>query len=347
MANENKTSAQVEMEVEEQRHRLEDRVNEIQERLSPGQLVDEFLSYAKNSGGREFMTNFGRTVQANPLPIALTGIGLAWLMARANAPAEPAMESASDRDWDRRLSDNGQSYDRGDHLGEAYPYARIKGSSLRRVQNMTDEAGRRYSEFTDEAGSRFKALSDEVGNRAGHFADQAGTLYGGFTDEAGNRISDFFDEAGTRLDDAQGWAADTWQSAGERLGDLTSAAAARASDLRQRATAAGGQLQSGAGAMTKTLTGLMHDQPLIGGALAFAVGAAIASALPPTEQEDQLVGKTSDELKAQGAKLAGDAYETGKQQVAETYDDVREQAATLYDEVKHNASGNGHAVENG
>ena len=72
MANDTKTSAQLEMEVEAQRNRLEDRVTEIQERLSPGQLVDELLGYAKKSGGTEFVAKLrildrGQRGQHGPL----------------------------------------------------------------------------------------------------------------------------------------------------------------------------------------------------------------------------------------------------------------------------------------
>jgi len=329
-----KTSAELEMEVEEQRSRLENRVSEIQERLSPGQLVDELLNYVKSSGGGDFVANLGRNVSANPLPIALTGIGLAWLMARANAPAPAATSHTDDRDWDRRLGDNGQSYDRGDHRGDAYPYASIKGSSLRRVQQMTDEAGKRYSEFTDAAGARFKAVSDDLGNRAGHFTDETGSLYSGFTDEAGNRVGEFLDEAGSRLEDAQGWANETWHNAANRAGELGDTVRQGADDLRRRAAAAGSQLQGNAGSVGKTVTDLLHDQPLIGGALAFAVGAAIASALPPTKQEDQLVGKTSDQLKAEGGRMASDVYEKGKEQVSQVYQDAQDEAASIYGKVK-------------
>ncbi len=34
---------------------------------------------ARETGG-EFTLNLGRTVRANPLPVALLGIGLGWLM---------------------------------------------------------------------------------------------------------------------------------------------------------------------------------------------------------------------------------------------------------------------------
>ncbi len=50
-------------------------------RLSPGRMVDEALVYAREAGVADFGRNLGRSVRDNPLPVALVGVGLAWLMA--------------------------------------------------------------------------------------------------------------------------------------------------------------------------------------------------------------------------------------------------------------------------
>jgi hypothetical protein len=326
MANSGKTAAELEVEVEERRRRLAGRVNEIQERLSPGQMVDEVLRYANSSGGSAFVSNLGRSVQSNPLPVALTGIGLAWLMTRSAMPAS-----------------TGTSETVRSETKQSYPNARIAGSALKRTREITDETGKRYTEFADSAGARFQAVTDDLGNRAGHFTDQAGTMYSGFTDAAGNRISSFLDEAGSRLDDARGWASDTWEEAREqvqdRIGGIQHAVSGQARNLRRHAVGAGGQLQQGAGAVGHTVNDFLHEQPLIGAALAFAIGAAIAAVLPPTEQEDSLIGDTADEMKARGARMADQAYREGKRQAADVYEDVREKAASGYDRLREDLSG--------
>ena len=52
MTYDNKSAAELEREVAEQRSRVESRIGEIKDRLSPGQLLDEALSYARRR--REF-----------------------------------------------------------------------------------------------------------------------------------------------------------------------------------------------------------------------------------------------------------------------------------------------------
>ena len=64
---------------------------EIQEKLSPGQMVDELLNYAKDSGGSEFVADLGQSVRTNPLPVALLGMSLMWLI------ASPVLPTASNR----------------------------------------------------------------------------------------------------------------------------------------------------------------------------------------------------------------------------------------------------------
>lgn len=317
MASNGKSSAQLEQEVTAQRRRLESDIDEIQRRLTPGRLIDEMLNYVRGSSGTTFVNNLGRSVKANPLPVALTGVGLAWLMARANMPAESGVAS---------------------EVAGPPRYARVKGTALRRLRQATDETGRNYTEFADEAGARFRAASDELGNRAGHFIDQAGDAYHGFTDEAGNRVNTFLDEAGSALADAQGWAADVWEGAGAHLGALGGGIAAGADAARRRAVDTGGQLRDSAGNAGNMVAELLREQPLVGGAIAFAIGAALASTLPPTAQEDELAGAASDEVKARAGEFVGNAYEEGKQQLGTAFEEARDEAAAAYAEVHEAAA---------
>lgn len=151
-----KTSADLQREIDQDRQRIGDRIDAIQERMSPGQLVDEVLAYAKGSGGGEYVSNLGQALKANPLPVALMGVSLAWLMAKGNPASPPA-----------------------DHLAEPeYPLYPANGP-VRRIGPPETENGTRYSHFADSSGNRLKALTDESGHRAGHFIDEAGKTYRG------------------------------------------------------------------------------------------------------------------------------------------------------------------------
>ena len=106
-------SAQLEREAEDTRARFAQTLDELRERITPGQLVDQAVDYAKDSGGGVFVRNLGNQVTANPLPVALIGAGIAWLMlsnGRRSATAASinrAAETAIDRAR-QSMSETGQ-----------------------------------------------------------------------------------------------------------------------------------------------------------------------------------------------------------------------------------------------
>jgi ElaB/YqjD/DUF883 family membrane-anchored ribosome-binding protein len=74
------TSEQLEREAEATRAQIAATLDELRGRLTTGQMVDQLVGYARESGGGEFVRNLGRQVVGNPLPVTLVGAGLAWLM---------------------------------------------------------------------------------------------------------------------------------------------------------------------------------------------------------------------------------------------------------------------------
>lgn len=325
---EHKSAADLQRDVEAQRNRVESTIDQIQQKLSPGQLVDELLAYTKGGGG-EFVASLQRNVTANPLPVAMLGISLAWLMAK---PVSAAGDNSTDRKWDESINAN-RGYG-ADDRDDDYPFATIHGSSMRRVGSITDEGGQSFSEFADEGGRKFKALTDKSGQRAGHFIDEAGQTFRGFTDATGQRVDQFRDEAGNLLDEVSGWASHTWQKAREKLHDARDAVHTGTDTVGSRATAGGHALRDQVGTLNETLVTQFRDQPLVGGALAFALGAALGTALPHTRQEDALIGEAADAVKAKAGEQAGELYEQGKEKATDLYEAASEKAGELYQQAK-------------
>jgi ElaB/YqjD/DUF883 family membrane-anchored ribosome-binding protein len=90
-----KASEEIEGEIEHTRSEMRETLDAIQRRLTPGQIMDEVVTYFRQGPGA-FASNLGRTVRDNPIPVALVGAGLAWL----------AMSGSR-----RRLSRDGQDAD--------------------------------------------------------------------------------------------------------------------------------------------------------------------------------------------------------------------------------------------
>ncbi|GHA36023.1 nutrient deprivation-induced protein [Devosia pacifica] len=337
MTNAHDRAENLEREVDAQRSRIETRLDALQDRLSPGQFIDEALRYTRSGAGADYVNNLGRSVKNNPLPVALVGVGLAWLMARP-ASGQRIPEHHSDARVPAVVTP------------DPYPVATVKTTTFKRSAHARQDDGKHRSEWLDDAGKKYHAVADEAGNRAGHFVDETGKTYRGFVDETGNRISDFRDETGKRLDDASGWASHNWTLARERAADAQRAvgegidhardrAAQAGRDLQDQASQTGRDIQHQAAVAGRGLESFLREQPLVAGALAFAVGAAIGASLPHTRQEDEAFGEQSDALKDRAATEAEGLYEQGRETVKSAYGDASEKAERLYDDAKSSVSG--------
>ncbi|HAN52132.1 MAG TPA: hypothetical protein DCQ75_03590, partial [Pseudomonas sp.] len=89
-----KDPSTLEREIDQQRAEIGNIVHALESKLSPGQMIDTALGYAKGGGG-EFLHNLSDTVKANPVPTLLTGIGLVWLMAGQNRRPDYSAHASS------------------------------------------------------------------------------------------------------------------------------------------------------------------------------------------------------------------------------------------------------------
>lgn len=87
--NEARSPDQIERDIADVRARISHTLDAVQDKLSPGQVLDQVLSYTKEEGGA-IAEGCVRAVRQNPLPAALAGVGLAWLLYANNRPQAPA-----------------------------------------------------------------------------------------------------------------------------------------------------------------------------------------------------------------------------------------------------------------
>src|SRR5262245_39520066 len=127
------TSAQLEREAEAARTQIAAMLDELRGRMTPGQLVDEVVDYARDSGGSDFLRNFGRQVVDNPIPVGLVGAGLAWLMMAGRGPTAG---SASGDGAHAGVSDMARRMGQG--FGDAAEAARDQAAST--MGSLSDKA---------------------------------------------------------------------------------------------------------------------------------------------------------------------------------------------------------------
>lgn len=180
----------IERDLEATRARLDATIGALQQKLSPGQLLDQSLAYLKDSGGGEFAGNLKHNVQANPMPVALIGVGLAWLMMGGNGQKQPPAytwpgdgASASRGLFDRAESAAASVRRSASETAEAFE-ARVhaaKGTALGISQNVGESIGA-FGARIDDAMQSAKAGSQAA---VDHVRQTAASAVEGARDSAG------------------------------------------------------------------------------------------------------------------------------------------------------------------
>jgi hypothetical protein len=322
-----KSADEVEREVQQSRTEVEEALEAIQERLSPGQLFDQAVGYMRGSGGNEFLRNLGATVRGNPVPIVLMGTGLAWLML-----AGPRAGTRYDEDDD--LDDLSERYGGSDYPGyypagadrPEYDDGAFAGRHLgARAWPAAGEAqARAGTAFAERARDTEAARREAEDLGAGGHAAAPGLSEGG-----GETSSSWGAEVRATAQEWSAGARSAVADAGERARRLGADARERLGDtgtyLRHGARGARGRARRYGRRAQRGFFEMLEEQPLVLGAVGLAVGAAIGAALPTTETEDEWLGETRDQMKDRAARLSREqldkaraagraAYETALQE---------------------------------
>ncbi len=248
-ADNSRSPDEIQSEIERTRADMSRTIDAIQRRLSPSELMEQALDYFR-SGPGAFASNLGDAIRNNPIPVALVGVGLAWLA--FGGPGRPAYLHRADTDGGADI----------DYAGETARHG------MERAGDMAARTGQRIGGMASAAGARM------------------GDAYAGARDTA--------DAASERVramaDDVRNLAAE-WR---EDTADM----AARAQDRMQQL---GSSVQAQTAHMRDAANDLLHQQPLIVGALGLAIGAMLGAMLPSTRQEDTIMGEARDRVMDQAS----------------------------------------------
>lgn len=80
--------SELERDAERVRAEIADTAEQIKDKMSPGQLIDEVVNYFKDGDTNQLLNNLKLQVRDNPLALALVGSGVAWLMMGSGPSAE-------------------------------------------------------------------------------------------------------------------------------------------------------------------------------------------------------------------------------------------------------------------
>ncbi len=287
----------IERELDQTRARLDGHLSELQQ-LSPGQLLDDVMRYFRGPEGAEFGRNLVQSVRGNPLPAALTGIGLTWLMASNPRPGGV----------------QGQAAPGGAHSFNAGGYPAMTA----RIQSAEQGVVRRHDEAEHDYGVR---LDDARGQALGLSRHQEDT-----SDSFSQRIAHALGTAQQAVAGQAGALRDGASSAAGSLGGLASGFGQGIGDAAQRVGGAVAQGSHAAGQAGGSLMSALTESPVLLGALGLAAGALLGALVPQSEREEAALGQIAGQARDSARSLAQTAVDGGAHVAQAVLDKGRDSA---------------------
>lgn len=282
--NEDRSSADIRRDIERTRAEMDETVDALERRFSPGQLVDEAWQLFRREG-----RGAGDVVREHAVPLALMGLGVAWLAVERATGDDP--EDATHR-LRHAPADAPAEGRRGPYRGDAV--------------NHDD---RDWEHNSPSIGDRVRDIGHGAKDAVRSVTDRAGDALEG----AKHAIGEAKHAAGEAKESASG--------AGEMAGRVRESAQRRAHQAKDMAQHRASQVKHG-------FEDVLDRSPLTLGAISFGLGLATGLAVPSTRWEDERLGRTSDALK-EGVKDAGSEIAHGVGAVAsETASAVRDEVRT-------------------
>lgn len=256
MSSDRRSAAEIEQELEHERAAFARSLSALEERFSiegmARQLTDQVSRHGSDIGH-----SVGRSVKDNPIALALSGIGLAWLMF-GNGPGY-----RTDGRGDGRA--DGHAMPRA-RTGSS-PYSAGLGDPAESLGSGSDGHRTSMRESMAHAGSAASDRWDRMSTAAGRYGRNA-------------RAS----------------AADMRRRLYEGTESMSEQARERVIAARDAAWRAQANFEASARSGMQGARHFFEEQPLVTGALVLAVGAALGAALPRTRTEDEAVGAWSDDV---------------------------------------------------
>jgi ElaB/YqjD/DUF883 family membrane-anchored ribosome-binding protein len=301
------SSEQLERRAEQTRAQIADTLDELRRRMSPGRVLDETLDYVRDyvsDGGGEFVRNFGRQVARNPLPVALMGTGIAWLV-MAN-------------EFSRRRRDD---WELGESEHVAADRSAFDNDYTREVSKTASQASERASEFADRTGRRMRRTRESARRGVEEIGDRV--------QSAASRLGEQAQAARSRIQEGVSSATEAAWDAYEQTLSAYEESSSRARRAAANISHTASTAATSAARQGRTFIAYVRDEPLVLAGIGITLGAIIGAALPRSRFEDELMGETSEDLKERATGTAKEQWEKGKTALAETWETAKDEAEEL------------------
>ncbi|MFY0309847.1 DUF3618 domain-containing protein [Leisingera sp. D0M16] len=361
MTSENRSVYEIEREIERDRAQLTSNLEHLQDKFSVDGVMQQLGEQLREHGG-EIGHAITRTVKENPAAVALTGVGLAWMIfGKGRSGSRSYTAETRGADYSGRSYSRGGAYrdsgweDRpaagsdGGHASSGTlvtrPDPRMKGGpegvpSWARDDDDDDD-GRSLADRASGAAASAQAKASAAGSAvhdkasaAGSAVKDAGRAAKGKAAAAGQAARDGASSAASSVQDAaeaaRARAARLRARLSEGTENLSEEARARVIAAREAAVDARRKAAQALASGSRQSADFYNRQPLVAGALALALGAAIGGALPRTRTEDDALGEYSDKMMERAEAI----FREEQEKAAAVLQAARKEAETIASEKR-------------
>ena len=302
MSSDTRTPDDIERAIADQRAQMTGTIGDLQKKFSVDAIVNDIGTMFRDQGS-DLGRSISQTVGRNPAAVALVGVGLAWLFI-----GQDRKDTAQDRRSGTGARNPGYS----------------RASSWDGAHTWSNGGDRSWN----GSGSADRFPEHQTQGRLGEDGSN------GITD----RIQDAASAASSAVSDAAGTLGDSARRLTDRLSqgteDLSEEARERVLAARRAAHEARLSAEDAMNRAGRTAVTFFEDQPLVVGALAAAVGAAIAGALPHSRVEDDAMGESSDRLFAEAERVFREEREKAMAVLRSAATDVKEEVRDAGSDLK-------------
>ena len=312
------SAAEIEQESEQHRANIAALVEELRDRVTPGEIANQLLG---PDAGAELMRAVGyqmrKQIRNNPLPVALIGAGVAWIL----------LANGMRRQREIPLHD-GLDYEDYDQIPPRS--TGILGTAARVMRSLETSAKARGSASDGEELTMVTTRSATKGSsrsaQHSRFGEYEAAASANENSDTGSGFLGRTVQKGRNM--ATGAAQTALQKSGEALSGAAEATGQAASSLMERTTEMARRTGRAAG-NTASRTGsgigqLAREQPLLVAGVGFALGVALGALIPLSRMENDLLGEQAEKLKDSAKELASEGYERVKSVAQRTYDAASE-----------------------
>ena len=315
--------------VEQLKTSVSDTASEIRQRISPENIKAEVSDYVR-SRGEKMLEDITSAARRNPMQAVAVGASLAYPLLRfAKAIPIPILMVGAGL------------FFAGSKTGQSLTQ---KASDM--ASDLSDEVGRRGHDLSAQAsatvnsarGTVSKAL-ERVGETVSTGTDQVRTAVSSVPDMSlGDRLKDssvsLDDKVSARAADMKEGASALASTAFDSTRDFAAEAATATRNAASSATDASLEMARSVRSKTsdlsnragRTVLDTIQENPLLVAGVGLLIGGLIASALPNSELEDDLVGDAAAAAKRRASDAASKGFDTAKGVAGEIFENVARQA---------------------